>query len=97
MWPAAFLILAVAITESYRHLSGGYTLVTGHCDSDSEKLPDVWPVRSGVEGYEDVVGVMEKQVGWGWGFTIGVEVVAVGLVTFGWYLWPREDEHEKEE
>lgn len=46
-----------------------------------------------------------EQVGWGWGFTIGLEVVAVGLITIGWYLWPGQgegrdehgDEHEKEE
>jgi hypothetical protein len=80
MWPAAFCILLVAITESYRHLSFGSTPIPP---------PKVYTVRSGVEGYEDIVGTMEK-VGWGWGFTITMEVLAVCLVTLGWYLWPRE-------
>jgi hypothetical protein len=48
----------------------------------------------GVEGYEDLVGTMEK-VGYGWGFTILLEVLAVGFVTLGWYLWPREVEVEE--
>jgi hypothetical protein len=93
MWPAAFLILAVAITEAYRHLS--------YNDSDEPKPKEVWNVRSGVEGYEDLVGTMEK-VGFGWGFTIGLEALAVGLVALGWFLWPGEAggevvENDKEE
>ena len=84
MWPAAFCILGVAITESYRHLSS---------DPSSIPEPEVYKyrVRSGVEGYEDIVGTMEK-VGYGWGITILMEVLAVGLVTLGWYLWPRDGE-----
>jgi len=93
MWPAAFCILGVAITESYRHLSSSYS---------PPPKPEVYKyhVRSGVEGYEDLVGTMEK-VGYGWGFTITAEILAVGLVTLGWYLWPRDggdlEEVEKEE
>ena len=93
MWPAAFCILGVAITESYRHLSSSYS---------PPPKPEVYKynVRSGVEGYEDLVGTMEK-VGYGWGFTITVEILAVGLVTLGWYLWPRDggdlEEVDKEE
>lgn len=93
MWPAAFCILAVAITESYRHLSSS---------GSNTSTVEVYKVkvRSGVEGYEDLVGTMER-VGLGWGLTIVLEVLAVGLVTLGWYLWPGSDveviEVEKEE
>jgi len=92
MWPAALLVLGVAITEAYRHLSAS---------GSREPAKEIWNVRSGVEGYEDLHGTMER-VGWGWGFTIGLEVVAVALITIGWYLWPGqsegegENEHERE-
>lgn len=83
MWPAAFLLLGVALTEAYRHISSSH----------------IGPSNEGIE-----VDLVETEMGsvQGGGKTVFgmspvmMEVLAVGLITLGWWVWPREVLEEEE-
>lgn len=83
MWPAAFLLLGVALTEAYRHISS----------------PPVGPSNEGIE-----VDLVETEMGTAQGggkrvlgmSPVMMEVLAVGLITLGWWVWPRDVVEEGE-
>jgi hypothetical protein len=75
MWPAAFLLLSVAIYETHRHLS--HSVIPNG-------IAEVVELSDGTVAELDIV----KKA---WNVkTVGMEVMAVGLITLGWWLWPRE-------
>jgi hypothetical protein len=77
MWPAAFLLLSVAIYETHRHLSHSVTPngIAKVAESSNETVAQLAIVKQA------------------WNIkTVGIEVMAVGLITLGWWLWPREKE-----
>jgi len=83
MWPAAFLLLGVALTEAYRHIS------SSHVAPSNEGLE--LDLEGTEMGSAQVLG--KKVLGMS---PVMTEVLAVGLITLGWWVWPRDVVEEEE-
>jgi hypothetical protein len=81
MWPAAFLLLGIAVFESYRHLS---TPMRSYGGEDSI-------LREGLGEEGKVVGGRWKMP------PMMLEIMAVGFIALGWKLWPTDTGEEEEE
>lgn len=86
MWPAAFLLLGIAVFEAYRHLSSS--------SNPNSMLPRA-EESSVLRGVEDVL-VAGKRKGWGLPPMV-LEIMAVGFIALGWKLWPTDTLEEEVE
>jgi hypothetical protein len=84
MWPTAFLLLAVALTEAYRHISSSHT---GPSHDSVQMDLEGTEMGSGQGGGRKVLGMSP----------VMMEVLAVGLITLGWWVWPRDVVEEEVE
>lgn len=83
MWPAAFLLLGVALTEAYRHISSSHL---GPSDESIKVDLEGTEMGTGQGGGKKVLGMSP----------VMMEVLAVGLITLGWWVWPRDVVEEEE-
>jgi len=77
MWPAAFLLLGVALTEAYRHISSSQM---GPSNEGIKVDLEVTEMGTGQGRGKKVLGMSP----------VMMEVLAVGLITLGWWVWPRD-------